>query len=162
MATVFIAFGSNMGDSKYNLQRARDLLQHREWVVLDTCSPIYVTQPWGKSDQPEYLNQVCKGHTELSPRALVRFFHAIEYDLGRRRDQEERWGPRVLDLDLLAYDDEPYEDHIVTVPHPRMHERRFVLVPLVDIAPEWTHPVLNKPAHELLDECEDVGDVQQL
>lgn len=162
MATVLIAFGSNMGDSKYNLQRARDLLQHRDWIVLDVCSPIYVTEPWGNLDQPEYLNQVCKGYTDLSPRALVRFFQAVEYDLGRRRNQEERWGPRVLDLDLLAYDNEEYEDHIATVPHPRLHERRFVLKPLTDVAPEWKHPILHKTARELLEACTDQGDVRPL
>lgn len=162
MATIYISLGSNQGDLLYNLQRAKEVLQHRQWVVLDVCSPIYVSEPWGKINQPWFLNQVCRAQTELSPRALIRFFRVIEYDMGRRHDEEERWGPRIIDIDLLDYDGRVEKDHIVEVPHPRLHERRFVLVPLNDIAPDWRHPVLGKTAAELLAACPDTSKVHPL
>lgn len=157
---VIIAFGSNLGDRRHHLARARRLLQRHGQITFTDCSPMYVTEPWGKPDQHEYFNQVCRGRTALSPSALMRFLLDVEREVGRRREQEERWGPRIIDLDLLAYGEQRVKTDVVEVPHPRLHERRFVLVPLADVAPDWRHPVFNKTARELLEECADAGAVR--
>ena len=135
MASIYLSLGSNQGDLLYNLQRAKEVLQHRQWVVLETCSPVYVSEPWGKLNQPWFLNQVCRARTDLSPRALIRFFRAIEYDMGRRHDEEERWGPRTIDIDLLDYDGRVEKDHIVEgeIPAPSNADGAFVFFTVADV-----------------------------
>lgn len=157
---VLIGLGSNLGDSPTLLRRAREELQATRRLLLTRCSPVYRTEPWGKTDQPWFLNQVCLGVTTLSLHEVLSLLQEVEHKLGRRREEEEPLGPRPIDLDLLAYDALVYRDAQVEVPHPRLHLRRFVLVPLVDVAPEWRHPVLEKRARELLAKCPDQSQVE--
>lgn len=136
-------------------------LQHGGWVRLERCSPLLQTPPWGPVVQGPYLNQVCLARTALPPRPLMRWLLAVERLGGRDRSREVRWGPRPIDLDLLAYDDLVYRDALVEIPHPRLHERRFVLEPLASILPEWRHPVLGLRVGQLLDRLAPDGGVQR-
>jgi 2-amino-4-hydroxy-6-hydroxymethyldihydropteridine diphosphokinase len=135
MAEVFLALGSNLGDRVGNLAAAREALA-REILDNLTASSIYDTEPWGPIKQGRYLNQVARGTTTLAPRALLGELQKIEISLGRDRAKEERYGPRTIDLDILLYDQVVLNEADLTIPHPRMTERPFVLVPLAEIAPD--------------------------
>lgn len=135
MPDVFIALGSNLGDRANNLAAARDALA-RGVLSISAASSIYETEPWGPKPQGPYLNQVLRGTTVLTPRALLARLMQIERTLGRDRSKEERFGPRTIDLDILLYGDDVVREPDLEIPHPRMMERAFVLVPLVEIAPE--------------------------
>jgi len=111
-------------------------------------SPVYETAPWGYTDQPKFLNQVVKAETNLSPEALLSYLKEIESQLGRK--QTVRYGPRVIDLDILFYDDVVLSQTGLKIPHPHLHERAFVLVPLADIAPDKQHPIRNQSVNEML------------
>ncbi|MGH2723486.1 MAG: 2-amino-4-hydroxy-6-hydroxymethyldihydropteridine diphosphokinase [Actinomycetota bacterium] len=130
MARAFLGLGSNLGDRVANLQRAVDLLRGRG-IEVRRSSRVYETDPVGGPPQPDYLNAVVEVDTDLDPRELLRACTAIEEVLGRER--EERWGPRTIDLDVLTYDDREIDQPDLQVPHPRMHERAFVLVPLLEL-----------------------------
>ncbi len=145
--TVFIALGSNLGDREAHLQAARAALRRVVWFT--GVSPIYETAPWGYTDQPPFLNQVVMGLTALSPHALLTFLKTTERRLGRQ--PTFRYGPRVVDLDLLFYDQLVLETPELVIPHPRLHQRAFVLVPLHDLAPHWRHPVFGRTVTDLLD-----------
>jgi len=140
VSRAFIAFGSNLGDRLANLQQAARLLRDHAGVEFVRASEIYETDPVGRVDQGRFLNAAAEVETTLSPRALLNLLLSIERELGRDRGRDrgagERWGPRAIDLDLLLYDDAEIDEPGLTLPHPRMHERLFVLVPLADIAPE--------------------------
>jgi 2-amino-4-hydroxy-6-hydroxymethyldihydropteridine diphosphokinase len=153
MHTVFIALGSNIGDRKENLQVAIDSLQPE--VQLLQCSPVYETPPWGYLDQPKFLNQVIKAETNLTPTDLLKYLKAIESQVGRL--ETFRYGPRLIDLDLLFYDEEIIDLPPLIVPHPRMEKRAFVLKPLADLAPEFVHPLLNIPVADLLADSDQEG-----
>jgi 2-amino-4-hydroxy-6-hydroxymethyldihydropteridine diphosphokinase len=124
---VVIALGSNLGDRMDNLQSAVDALFDSPGLKFLAVSPVYETSPVGGPPQPDYLNAVLLADTTLPARALLERCHGVEETLGRTRD--ERWGPRTLDLDLIVYGDEVSEDPELTLPHPRAHERAFVLAP---------------------------------
>lgn len=160
MADVYLALGSNLGDREANLEHARTRLARAGWVRLVACSPLYETEPWGPEPQGWYLNQVCRAETELPPRALMRWLLTVERLGGRERATERRWGPRTLDLDLLAYGEESHHDDLVQVPHPRLHQRRFVLEPWAAVAPGWRHPQLGLTVSEMLAQVEDEGTVR--
>jgi 2-amino-4-hydroxy-6-hydroxymethyldihydropteridine diphosphokinase len=135
MAEVFLALGSNLGDRARNLAAARRALA--QGVVENlVASSIYDTEPWGPITQGRYHNQVVRGTTALAPRALLKRIQAIERSLGRDRLHEERYGPRTIDVDILLYDRLEVNEADLTIPHPRMAERAFVLVPLAEIAPD--------------------------
>ena len=143
--TVLIALGTNLDDRLQNLQTALEKL--RSFIDIQRRSSIYETEPWGYSEQPPFLNQVILGTSELGAEALLGALKDIEADMGRR--PTFRYGPRLIDLDLLFYDDLVWHTGDLIIPHPRLQERPFVLVPLAEIAPEWEHPVLRLTVAEM-------------
>lgn len=134
----FIGLGSNLGDRVAYLAAARQSLADSSGLDLTVSSSLYESEPVGYVNQGWFLNQVVAVATSLDPYSLLRILQGIEQDLGRRR--LIRWGPRVIDLDLLIYGNEVLTDPELTVPHPRIYERSFVLVPLSEIAPNYVHP----------------------
>ena len=155
--TAIIALGSNLGDKHRNLQQARHCLRGAMRGLI--ASPIYETEPWGITEQPAFYNQVVMGQTSLKPQALLTFLHDIEQRLGRQHTV--RFGPRPIDLDIIFYDDLSLTTYRLTIPHPRLVERAFVLVPLADIAPHWLHPRLGCSVRQLLSRV-DSSSVQRL
>jgi 2-amino-4-hydroxy-6-hydroxymethyldihydropteridine diphosphokinase len=135
MADVLIALGGNVGDVRTIFVRAIPLIMARTSGTLLARSSDYETPPWGDTAQAPFINACIRLETALDPRALLATLHAIEAEFGRDRASERRWGPRPLDLDLLAYDDLAVTSDDLTLPHPRLFERAFVLVPLAEIAP---------------------------
>jgi len=133
---ALIALGGNVGDIALTFDRAVALLCGDKTVSLKQRSANYRTPPWGVTDQPAFVNAVIAVTTTLPPRQLLARMREVEWRLGRNRAFEQRWGPRTLDLDLLAYDDVTLDTKELTLPHPRMFERAFVLVPLAEIAPD--------------------------
>ena len=136
MAEALLALGGNVGEVRATLERALAMLCEGNLVRLQARSCDYATPPWGVEDQPPFVNLCVAVETELTPQALLGRVQAVEQALGRRRDQEQRWGPRPIDIDILAYDDVTLVEAELTLPHPRLFERAFVLVPLAEIAPD--------------------------
>ena len=134
MAEAFIALGGNVGDARATFDRAIALLCDDGAARLTARSSDYRTPPWGVTDQPPFINAVIAVATSLAPHALLTRMQACEGALGRDRAREQHWGPRPIDLDLLAYDDATLHDPDLTLPHPRLFERAFVLLPLAEIA----------------------------
>ena len=136
MAEAFIALGGNVGDVRATFERTIVMLCHDQSVRLIARSSDYRTPPWGVTDQPPFVNAVIAVATNLEPHALLSRMQDCERALGRDRTTEQHWGPRTIDLDLLLYNDRTITDETLTLPHPRMLERAFVLVPFAEIAPE--------------------------
>lgn len=136
MAEALVALGGNVGDVRATLDRAIAAFCDGEQVRLLARSADYRTPPWGIEDQPAFVNLCLAVETDLPPRALLARAHAIERTFGRERANERRWGPRPVDIDLIAYDDLALDEPDLKLPHPRLFERAFVLVPLAEIAPE--------------------------
>ena len=151
MHSIFLGLGTNLGDRIANLQAALAGLAKK--LVITAVSPIYQTPPWGDTNQPDFLNLCLAAETDLSPEALLVFFKNLEVELGRKPTR--RWGPRLIDIDLLFYADQIIETEKLTIPHPRLAERAFVLRPLADIAPNFVHPVLGETIADLATRVED-------
>ncbi|MEC9372772.1 MAG: 2-amino-4-hydroxy-6-hydroxymethyldihydropteridine diphosphokinase [Planctomycetota bacterium] len=148
-----VALGANLGDRASNIRRALDALADRNHITLIAASSIIETPPLtlpGSPPQSPYLNAAALLRTSLPPRDLLRALLDIEQSLGRTRDRAARWAPRTIDLDLLLYADRVIEEPGLTIPHPRLHERRFVLEPLAEIAPHLVHPILKRTVAALL------------
>jgi 2-amino-4-hydroxy-6-hydroxymethyldihydropteridine diphosphokinase len=145
-----IALGSNLGDRRRNLALAELAISRTTGVELLAVAAPIETDPVGPADQPRYLNSAALLRTSLSARELLDSLLSIERVMGRERVAGERWGPRVIDLDLLLYGGAQINQPGLVVPHPRMHDRRFVLQPLAEIAPEAVHPGLNRSVSQLL------------
>ena len=152
-ATVYLGLGSNLGDRERHIHRALELLKGH--VRIDSVSSLYETAPIGFREQPQFLNAVCRCRTTLSPSELLAFTKRLEAGAGRTPSFKN--GPREIDIDILLFDDLVMETEGLTIPHPRMAERGFVLAPLAEIAPEVRHPVSGKTARELLDAAGSVG-----
>jgi 2-amino-4-hydroxy-6-hydroxymethyldihydropteridine diphosphokinase len=153
---VFLLLGANLGEREATLSKAIELISNQIAPVV-AQSQLYETAPWGVVDQPSFLNQVIKIETELRPTDVLEKTLKIEKQLGRER--RLRWGARVIDIDLLYYADMILESPDLCLPHPRLHERRFTLVPLAEIAPDFVHPLLKKTNQALLNECTDTSTV---
>ncbi|GJQ58693.1 MAG: 2-amino-4-hydroxy-6-hydroxymethyldihydropteridine diphosphokinase [Candidatus Scalindua sp. AMX11] len=151
MINVYLGIGSNLGNRKKNLDDAVARIAAFDGVCLITRSGYYETDPVGGPQQPDYLNCVVAVQTEIEPVQLLRMLKRIEKELGRRPGV--RWGPRVIDIDILLYDDMVINHEDLKIPHERMHERMFVLEPLNEISPDLIHPVLKKSIFELLCHC---------
>jgi len=145
---AYIALGSNIGDRAKNLRAAIDLMNAVQGIAVLRVSSFRDTKPVGGPPQPDYLNAVAEVETDLAPAGLLAALQRIERQLGRTRDVH--WGPRTIDLDIVLMGDMIVDEPELTVPHPRMHERRFVLEPLCGLAPDAVHPLLKKTVRELL------------
>lgn len=143
---VYLALGSNMGNRLANLKAAINNLTPQ--LTIKNKSSVYDTPPWGFTEQVAFLNQVIVAKTYLTPQALLGHLKRLETALGRVPNFQN--GPRLIDIDILFFDDLVLDTPLLVIPHPRLHERAFVLTPLAEIAPELIHPVLNKPIHALL------------
>lgn len=154
--SVFLLLGANLGEREAMLAKAAQLISE-QIAPITAQSHLYETAPWGVTDQPAYLNQVLEIKTVLLPQEVLAQMLAIEKQLGRERRM--RWGARVIDIDMLYFADVILETEALHLPHPRLHQRRFTLVPLAEIAPDFVHPVLQKTNQELLNECTDDSQV---
>lgn len=154
--TAYIGFGANLGDREQNCRDGLKRLDRSGFCQVLEISPLYSTEPVDYLDQDWFVNGVAKVATAMHPAGLVSLFAHIETEVGRTPGGP-RFGPRVLDMDLLLYDDLVTDSPELTLPHPRMHKRRFVLTPLCDIASEIRHPLLGKTVRELLAELSDEG-----
>ena len=154
---IYLALGSNLGDRMSNLASAVERLSRK--ITIKKISSVYETEPVYYEEQPLYLNAALCAVTELDPFELLRFVKSIESDLGRK--PSFRNAPRLIDIDILFYGDQVIETSELTIPHPRLAERAFVLVPLAEIAPRLVHPVLQKRVSELLAAVEGVDGVRK-
>lgn len=152
MAKVYLLLGSNIGDAKNNLSEAGKLI-HKEIGKIKRFSAIYRTAAWGKLDQPDFLNQVVIVETRLSPEMCMKTILDIEKKMGRIRTVKN--APRIIDIDILFFDKIIQNSKELTIPHPLLQERNFVLVPLNELSPKMKHPVINRTIHQLLLNCSD-------
>jgi 2-amino-4-hydroxy-6-hydroxymethyldihydropteridine diphosphokinase len=160
MNTAYLLLGSNEGDRLQHLSQALNLI-HQKAGTLVNQSAIYVTVAWGNSDQPDFLNQVISVTTALSPLQLLKELLAIEQEIGRTRTGA-KWMQRIIDIDILFYNDLVMATEELTIPHPFIQDRRFVLVPLGEIAAGYVHPVFQKNIAALTEACSDKLEVQKL
>ncbi|MBI4761945.1 MAG: 2-amino-4-hydroxy-6-hydroxymethyldihydropteridine diphosphokinase [Chloroflexota bacterium] len=151
--TVYLSLGSNLGDRAANLRQAVALLPPQ--MTVRAKSNIYETPPWGYTEQEAFLNQAVRAETYLEPEPLLKHIKRLEAALGRT--ETFRYGPRLIDIDILFYDNLILNTPLLTIPHPHLHERGFVLVPLMDIAPDHVHPLSGKSVREMLAACDATG-----
>lgn len=153
---IYLALGSNLGNRAANLKEAIASLPPQ--MEVKAKSNVYETPPWGHTDQDKFYNQVLKAKTYLDPEPLLKHLKRLEVALGRVASF--RNGPRLIDIDILFYDDLVFESPVLTIPHPHVHERGFVLLPMMDIAPDFMHPVKQRSIRDLIAGCDLRGIVQ--
>lgn len=153
MAKIYLSLGSNIGNRKNFLDSAIELLKIK--IEIKETSSLYETDPWGKTKQPKFLNMCISGETSLKPAELLNFIHETEIHVGRT--PTFKWGPREIDIDILFYDHKVITEEGLEIPHANLHERTFVLVPLVEIAGDYVHPKLKKSVSDLLEQIDASG-----
>jgi len=158
MNTAYLLIGGNLGDRAAYLQTALKRIEET-CGAISHYSSIYETAAWGNTDQPSFFNQAVVLSTTLSPEALIDQLLTIELEMGRIRDQ--KYGPRTIDLDILMIDGLIFNTEKLTIPHPQMHNRRFALLPMLEVAPTLIHPLLDQSIEDLLLNCPDTLDVQK-
>ncbi len=158
MNKAYLLTGGNLGERKENLTKAKDII-NQQCGSITKISALYETAAWGKTDQPAFLNQALELDTSLNARQLIRCVLKVEQVMGRIR--EEKYGPRIIDIDILLFNNETHNYHFLRLPHPEMQNRRFALLPLAEIAADIVHPVLNKTIAEMLKECPDLLEVKK-
>jgi 2-amino-4-hydroxy-6-hydroxymethyldihydropteridine diphosphokinase len=159
MKGVFLLLGSNLGDRMEMLNNAGKLIESSIGKIL-RFSSVYMTKAWGVEDQPDFLNQVFEVETSHSPEKLLGLINEIENQLGRVRD--EKWHSRSIDIDILYYGDQIVEKEKLVIPHKENENRKFVLIPMVEIAPQFIHPKYGLTQHDLLRKCKDRLEVQKI
>jgi 2-amino-4-hydroxy-6-hydroxymethyldihydropteridine diphosphokinase len=159
MNKAYLLIGGNVGDTIKTFHEVRELLNIQAGSVVEKSS-LYETAPWGKPDQQNFLNQALLILTRLDPRGLIKKILEIEEISGRQRF--EKYGPRIIDIDILFFNNSIIDDPEIRIPHPEIQNRRFALVPLAEIAPDLYHPVLKKTITELLSDCPDNLEVSLL
>jgi 2-amino-4-hydroxy-6-hydroxymethyldihydropteridine diphosphokinase len=152
MFDIYLLLGSNLGDRQACLALASDLIEI-EIAEIQRKSAVYATAPWGKNDQPEFLNQVIFIRSSMQPQSVLEKIKLIENEIGRER--VEKWGARCIDIDILLQSNLTVNEPDLIIPHPRMHERRFALTPLNELIPNFRHPVLDKTIYELYSQLQD-------
>lgn len=157
---AYFSIGSNLEDREYNIEDALDRIVENIGIITK-CSSFYETEPWGFQSDEMFLNIAVETDTQLDPRELMETVKRIEDRMGRIRDKV-RYASRIIDIDILLYEDVIVHDTDLSIPHPLMHERKFVLEPLNEIAPDAFHPVLGKTISALLETCSDTGEVRNL
>jgi len=158
MVKLYLLLGSNVGNRQKNLLTALKHIDERIGKV-GKKSKIYQTEPWGERDQEDFLNQALELETKLKPKKVLEKIAEIESLM--EREETYKWGPREIDIDILFYGEEMVSEMDLTIPHPFLHERRFTLIPLSEIAPDLYHPIMGATILDLLLECEDTLDVQE-
>ena len=151
MNNVYLLIGGNVGNRLQNLRHAVEQLS--DWGTVTQQSAVYETAAWGKTEQEPFLNQALELQTTLAPQALINTILHIEEEMGRMRT--EKYGPRIIDIDILFFNSEIIREPHLTIPHPEIQNRRFALVPMQEMAPQLIHPVLHKTMRQLLEECPD-------
>jgi len=157
--TIYLLLGTNLGEKAVNLSRATQLIEKEVGQVLASSS-IYETMPWGIEDQPIFFNQVLQVSSSLEVNQLLKTTQSIEQTLGRKKYRH--WGERLIDIDILYVDDLVYQSEALSVPHPQIPNRRFTLIPLVEIAPDFMHPLLALTQAALLAQCPDKLEVKPI
>jgi len=154
---VLLSLGANLGRKRENIENALNYLSYSGVLFDITASSIYLTEPVGHSKQPWFFNAVVSGYTNMPLNNFMEICKSVEYIIGRV--ERERWHEREIDIDILLFGDGLNDNVKITIPHPRMHERKFVLVPATEIAGEKVHPKLKRSINQLLDECTDTSKV---
>lgn len=156
---IYLGLGSNMGNREEHLKKAINLIQEKIGPVTQV-SKLYETAAWGMKEQADFLNQAIEIHSTKSAEKVLELVLSIEEKIGRVR--EEKWGARIIDIDILFFDDEVINTPLLKIPHPFIQERNFVLIPLLEICPDFEHPVLHLPVEELYWNSKDESEVLQL
>lgn len=158
MNQAFLLIGGNLGDREKNFEIAKSLVEEHAGVIIQSSS-LYETAAWGKTDQPRFLNQALEIETILNAKQLMHQLLKVEEMMGRKR--EEKYGPRIIDIDILLFNQEQYDYPFLKIPHPELQNRRFALTPLSEIAADTPHPVFKKSISQLLKLCQDKLEVKK-